>query len=176
MKQYLLFPLALILSSCGWQKGDGHFSVVLSPDFTEDQAAEVESSLAIWTEKTSGVVNFTVGGEDPNLENTIWIYPSTYRGLTEEHPTGEEWHWTTGYTTYEGTSSIIQVSVDLNHPEFQETMLHELGHALGLAHDIRGTIMFADGYGEAKSVTCRDLKQFCTIWLCDYKKLEGCRK
>jgi len=56
--------------------------------------------------------------------------------------------------------------------EYRSTVMHELGHALGLDHrNSIFTLMYPSSDFGAYTITYEDLSQFCEIYYCDPKKL-----
>jgi predicted Zn-dependent protease len=61
--------------------------------------------------------------------------------------------------------------------EFKEVMMHELGHVLGLKHNLgddgTGTLMYPDVNLGSDTITDTDLKNFCKLYGCDVSKLHN---
>lgn len=162
---------AFLLIGCGWEKGTGEYTVYIESSFTQEKRSEIQTALDTWERDTNDTVTFTLTEDSSESPDRIRIYATTYRKLSKEHGGGPG-DWTTGYCTYEGTGSDIQLSRDLNRPQFIENAEHELGHALGLQHTERGVM---NPGGLYPHVECTDLHQFCEVWGCDASKMTGCQ-
>lgn len=57
--------------------------------------------------------------------------------------------------------------------ELRLITLHEIGHILGLKHDVTNSIMEPKGF-HAKCITHRDFVNFCKLWKCDPDDFEIC--
>lgn len=51
-------------------------------------------------------------------------------------------------------------------PVFRQNVLHETGHALGMGHDVAGTIMAEDAKHASVDITDRDVNMYCEVHQC----------
>lgn len=76
---------------------------------------------------------------------------------------------------------IAVVDARISDKDYTGVMLHELGHYLGLQHPDDddhpeigvGSLMYSNIDSGANHITNDDLKQFCQLYHCDWKKFHG---
>jgi len=174
----LLLTGALFILGCGWQEGSGHYKVYLDPNFTTDKQVLIKQGVSKWETMVDGTVTFHYTKNWEQENNLITISPGTVQSLTNLYGSLDQAREdidVLGETRFEGTSSMILISINLPPVNFLETTEHELGHAIGLGHSDRGEVMYWSQKGAAKEVTCGDVRSFCDVWDCDPWKLSGCQ-
>lgn len=156
-----------------------HKILYVDPNFSDEEFVYISMAAAEWTRETNGIAKFDVvklPQKSIDKSNSILIvkvseyYPNivlvdritnhkTIGFFDKNHP----------YPNIEIVESRITAKI------YKSTVLHELGHVVGLLHnegiDGMGTLMYPyDEYG-GNSITETDLKNFCKIYHCDASKL-----
>lgn len=142
------FALVTLLACSGGPEAQ-HYHVVVSPDFSADQASSILDAALEWQERSGGFVSFD---GDPAQFNAIRFDASTTEALALEFGGG-----TIGLEQTQGKSARIQIITNLDARTFHQTALHELGHAIGLHHLTPGNIMCGDTTCATLDVRCGDL-------------------
>lgn len=163
MRGLLLLVIAMLLVGCSGNEPvppDSHMSV--SPKFSALEAEAAIDAADQWRTATGGVVDLTPSISD---DGAIRLYPAD--GAIDDK--------TMGQTDSNGSIADIRINMlvvrayagQKHHSEvewFHDTVMHELGHALGLPHLSSG-LMVAEGYGGG----CVDqvtLDVFCRKYSC----------
>ncbi len=142
-----LFVLSSLLAGCSHAGIPADAAVTIDPAFTAEQTETILEASSRWHEATGfkADLHMSVGtGGD------MHIHPGTL-------------DWQMGHTDIDGASMTIDLdyvadgAIGDQQPvalELLDTVMHEMGHAFGLAHR-DGTLMRADGFGgaEVDSVT-----------------------
>jgi hypothetical protein len=166
MKTILLILSAFVLSlaaGCALQPA-ATYQVYIDPMFSDYEQGVIRESLQDWTDKSEGIVTFNVSiakswGEP--TPHTIWIQN---RSKSDMPGLAGECHQSPGQD-----DGFVYLPMDKyeGHPTemawFGQTVRHEVGHALGLPHDVAGTIM-APSHGTASmTVTCTDVANLAKL-------------
>lgn len=85
------------------------------------------------------------------------------------------------YHTNSGLATIEFVDERIQNVDYTAVALHEMGHSLGLEHPDSpdyplngfGSLMFSSIVYGSDHITTLDLKQFCHLYHCDWKKFHG---
>ncbi len=163
-------------------KSHTHRILYIDPTFDDDEQEFILASTIIWANKTNNVVTFDViflpTKETLDTENGIVIgrvskYNSDIIGL--DNINNSE---TLAFFTKDGfIPSINLVTSRMSNENYQAIVLHELGHALGLKHNIgidgEGTLMFPSIDRGAPTITYKDLEYFCKLYECNASKLHN---
>lgn len=147
--------LIAFLLACGggWQPNPSHhYHLEIAPgDFSSDQVAAILDAANEWQSSSDAYVTFDGA---PATEDTIVFHARTPDAMLAEFGGGA-----IGNNAYEGQSSNIDLVMTLDAETFHQTVIHEIGHALGLIHTTPGTIMCANTQCATLIVTCGDLNQ-----------------
>lgn len=175
-----LIPIVSLV--CGCSAGEQiSYQVYIDDNISASQKQIVVDSILGWEEATSGQVVFYKATDWRTQDYLITITPSTIPELTTlEHDADDNEHihgGIYGLTHYmDNQSSLISVAVEVRDPiMFRHIVEHELGHALGLEHTERDTLMYWSVRGGANTIVCADVAQFCSIHGCNEYQMNGCK-
>jgi hypothetical protein len=163
LRVVMLLATALSSSACVAAPAMA-YSVTWDPSFTSDQLDALISGVADWQAAVPGLrVASSIGSCASPSSDQVCVHP--------EHAPPDPAHDVVG-TTYPGDSdeSTILIYVDRIQATgweveslIRQTMAHEMGHALGLRHTGRGTLMAPEVPDQAHSVTPADVQQFWAV-------------
>lgn len=168
-----------------------HRTLYLGKDIYDEEMLHILEAAIEWNEATDGQVTFDIkrlpSRHISPLDGVIIL------NVTSDYPyiilLDNTNHMTTlGY--YEGNAPLRHIAlVDERIAEKDATavILHELGHHLGLQHPNSqdpddpielqllgaGSLMFSSIDLGSNHITTLDLKQFCRLYHCDWKKFHG---
>jgi predicted Zn-dependent protease len=176
-RELLVRPL--IVHTVGPFKIEKHLYV--DESFNLEETMLIVSAAKEWEKKTNGIVTFrvslfTTAGNYLTLKDSKAIAitkMSPYDSFIED--VEDEQGKILGVRTKRFPIEIVVIVPDRmkgDYLEFNSTTLHELGHSLGMQHNLtKWTLMYPSDEFGAYSITNEDLKQFCLIYFCDAKKL-----
>ena len=158
-----------------------HKILYIDPNFSEEEIVTIKMAAEEWEEKTNHIVSFTVvklPQRHVDFTNGILVHrvneydPDVF--FLDRLKKGT----VCGYHDNEEVIETIKiVAKRLTNKNYEEVVLHELGHALGLPHNHGvegiGTLMYPTLEWGANHITNTDLKNFCVIYHCDASKLNG---
>jgi hypothetical protein len=168
------------------QRPGTSYQLVIEKGFAPNQEQAIVAAASDWTDKVADLRLDVVVGQCADVENgVICVRPTDHAGVVREgrgdqgliditdcvhgvfssSPTtggvggkdgGEVW-MDAAYGQEDGDTSGLAI--------FQTGAGHEMGHAMGLAHDpLRGTLMYATEGGASRSgVTASDIEQWYAI-------------
>jgi predicted Zn-dependent protease len=163
MKFFTLLTAAVLLTGCQFKFGS-HYQVKIDPNFSADQQDQVFHSIEKWQDVSSNSVTFNTVIASCNIandKNEICVHASSQAQINSLSGTDNY----SGYTEAEGNNSDVYIPLDTLQPGaiFLTTIEHELGHALGLVHTGKGTVMCASSTCAAPEVTCADIQQYDSL-------------
>jgi len=152
------------------------YKIVVSKDVPTDRVGLILDAAFEWVTASSGAVAFEVTYDDFQYKGDnrpipplgeIWIYTETNVDKTSS-TVGVCWTWNADSSGRPGRSRIW-IQDDLAPRMYYLTAMHEIGHALGLAHYASKdtpTIMYPYITDVGDHPTCLDRKRLCDIWGC----------
>jgi hypothetical protein len=150
-----LLTLGGIGTGCAVSTGS-EYEVRISTSLSPAQAEEVFAATGEW-EKATGVrfrIVFSNQGCESHCINIVPV--ASLSGIRVGEAT----------RAFDDDRAVIRLLERLdNSPEtLHQTLLHELGHAMGLPHNEKtGTIMFGSKDGAATYITCQDVASYFQV-------------
>jgi hypothetical protein len=158
-----------------------HKTLYLDRNLSDGDTAIIISAALEWHVATNGLVTYDIiklPRKNISINNSIVIVivsPDLPDIIALDSATdGEETHL--GY--YENNVYIPYIGIiptRIAPEEYRATIMHELGHSLGMKHTDElegiGTLMYPNADFGARKITDEDLKAFCVIYHCDASKL-----
>lgn len=161
---------------CPFQVPADHtFQLYVDPEgFTGGEISDIYSAASDWERQTDGLVHLDI----------VTIEQGTHLIKVASADKGSLGARTTVGTCYrDGSStqtiSLVPITKGTLASWFVPVATHEIGHCLGLDHDVPGTIMCASmgPYGCAsRTITCRDVQRLCEVWHCFADGMPACAK
>lgn len=158
-----------------------HKTLYLERGVDDEELYHVMAAAIEWNEATNGQVTFDIKRlPQPGITPGDAII---VLNVTPDYPEviildNINKYSTLGFFNNDsGLSYIAIVYERVRDEDFNAVMLHEMGHSLGLEHikgiDGLGALMFPSIDLGASHITRTDLRQFCKLYHCDYKKMHG---
>lgn len=157
-----------------------HKTLYLDPAFTVSEINDITAAALTWSSTTNNIVKYDIvmlpTDDDIDLDNSIFItktssYDPTIIGLNGFNSYSKN---TLAY--YYGGDRVPYISVVINNIDYRSVktvLMHELGHSLGLRHNVEiGTLMYPTADFGADIITPDDLINFCKLYHCDADKLK----
>lgn len=154
-------------------------TLYLDSSLSDTEADVIIHSALRWQEATKGLVHYNIIRlpiTEALEERSIIIFSvsSYFPDILSLDKISGRVHL--GYYDSRGaTPYIVLVSERLTPDNYGSVVMHELGHALGLAHnngdDGIGTLMYPDIELGANSITDTDLDNFCKLYHCNSTEL-----
>jgi predicted Zn-dependent protease len=171
MRTSVLLGASLLLGGC-FNPSDypTRYQVYIDPAFGS-QVNDVVQSLTAWEDSAGVRFDLTLADItcDASCGATITLHPDTLADIVRKQGspnaigTTQVWgndlgvgHWEQTY--YPGWANVYTT------PTFtQQTLLHEIGHAMGLVHSGAGSLMCANTGCAAEGITGEDINQYRTL-------------
>ncbi len=148
----------LVLATCslacavGWEANPtNHYHLKIPPSFTSDQAQMITDAATEWQKRSGNYVTFDA---DPRARFDV----ITFEG-GDAFEMSRNFDGALGESIFDGQSTTIVIYDGLDATTFHQTVMHEIGHAIGLVHTGPGTIMCKDTGCATHEVTCADVQQ-----------------
>lgn len=163
-------------------KSHTHRILYIDPTFDDEEQEFIISAAIIWTSKTNSAIKIDViilpTEEELDTENGIIVgksskYNPDIIGLDTINES-----YTLAYFTKDGfIPSINLVTSRMSNDKYQAIVLHEIGHALGLKHNIGidglNTLMYPSIDRGSFIITNKDIENFCKLYRCNASKLNN---
>lgn len=165
-----ILPLCLI-SCSSWSEDSVAYVWIDDPNnlLSESQEELIHNSLSEWQDAVDDYVTFeTVYGK--GYKSMIIIRADSFANM---HASGNDAvaeivPWERG--------GAITIPFDVDDNSLRALLLHEIGHTLGLDHDVPGTIMVRPASDASRDITCRDVEQFCEVNDCNSNSMTICNQ
>ena len=168
---------AILVGACSpdqgcssWEDNSVVYVLVDDPEknFSPEELIIIDEALIEWSEAVNNHVTF-VYVFSKETKSLIIIRPDSLQNINDERDLSAVTDW----VTWE-RGGAVTVPYDIDERNFKALLLHEVGHALGLAHDDSDTIMYKEKYRTVFNVTCKDVEQFCEVNSCEAEEMEIC--
>lgn len=159
-----------------------NYEVCISDNFSSYQRKIILGAIKDWNTKSKKIVQLDPQikkiNDDIYEEDSIYIYYSNLKRVQSKK--NKDAVAITKATTLKNTYKIFiamdyaDYNINLNSKLFYQIVAHELGHAIGLEHSDRGTLMSADIDVGSQTITCKDLEQLRLIKQADISTQNLC--
>ncbi len=142
------------------------YAVSIDPAFATNEIDAVSAGLESWSQAVPQLrLTFAIATCDTPAAGQVCLHPEF---APPDNPSDEVVGTTYRGASGSGTVLIYVARIESIAPDgmmalTQQTVEHELGHAMGLQHTAAGTLMAADVGDQAQDVTPADVAQFWAV-------------
>lgn len=170
-KKYLLGPTS------------AHKTIYVADNFSEEEYGFVKDAAKEWADETKGIITFDIyfGFTFKNYESMkydrnvmVLVKANSDEPIVDALDKRIKVTILGYFLTKTGTQTVLIVPDRLENEDlFRATVIHELGHSIGLKHiDERDAIMY-ESLGSEVHLTKQDIKHLCKTYYCDESSLGG---
>ena len=140
----------LLLLACGSR--ERVYTIALADSTTAEQEALATAAADEWASRVEGLTLRVarIGAYSAESTDTIWLTPVASQGALAGHTT---WN--------DGAPGAAKVNVSAWS---RDVLLHELGHAMGLAHATCGVMRGAVNPYRSDGLQACDVAQYREVW------------
>lgn len=159
-----------------------HRTLYLDRTFTKQEIVVITMAAINWSESTNHIMIYDIVILPINRKIDL-MRGLVFSKVSPDHPdvmmqNNFEEENTLAYYYHNNIIDYIIIVGNLEDIEsYRAIVLHELGHSLGLKHNIGlnglGTLMFPSKDFGANRITQTDLENFCKIYSCDASQLKN---
>jgi hypothetical protein len=128
-----------------------HYHLRIDPSFSAEEAQAITDAATQWQTRSGSYVTFDA---NPRAVNDVVTFE---RGTWFDM--SRDFDGSLGESIFDGQSTHVILYEGMDITTFHQTVVHEIGHAIGLVHTGPGTIMCKDSGCATFEVTCADLAQ-----------------
>ncbi len=163
----LVAVVGLLLSLAGCQEArtppiGTSYEFIIDPKFNDHQRVIVEEAINAWGDAVGIYFDHWVGYCNvPNAPRSVCIFADDDKRIITQLGCVSADKFIGCTLDYGFESSVAGVYTQAPDDQFRNTVEHEIGHALGLHHGRKGTVM--QPTCTERTVTCEDVEEFWRI-------------
>lgn len=164
MKIKTLLIVASLVVGCGKPTPGDSYTVLIDPTFSTDERAGIDTSIQDWRTHVPVTFNIVAMSCNDLTPGVICVravdHAEVLRRANPPMPTA----WScTHRSDNDGSIVYLDSTRYQGQDAWKQNVTHELGHAMGLAHDREGTVMCLDVTCSAINVTDADVRQWKSL-------------